>query len=198
MHLHTRWRKHVLACIAACFVRLLHSAFTKAQHQVWLNNNKLWALDFLQIGNIGGHWVNWESVAHLLECITVLQLQQGVGDSKWLRLSISKCKRTMRMTRNAMHYTRILTLGCENGWGKFLHKVSAEQTTSVLNLPLVKGLKRNKGINCCIDFCKLQAFVWCLSERTDGAQPYFYSHDQSTPAFAQELCRGRNKTNIRM
>ena len=27
----------------------------------------------------------------------------------------AKCKRTMRMTRNAMHYARILTLGCENG-----------------------------------------------------------------------------------
>jgi len=43
-----------------------------------------------------------ESIANLLECITVLQLQQGVGDSQWLRLSISKCKRTMRMTSNAL------------------------------------------------------------------------------------------------
>ena len=45
---------------------------------------------------------------------------------------------------------------------------------------------------CCIDFCKLQAFG------TDGAQPYFYSHDQSTPVFAPELRRGRNKTAIGM
>ena len=178
MHLHTRWTKHVLAFIAACFVCLLHSTFTKAQHQVWLNNNKLWALDFLQIGNIGGHWVNWESVANLCELLTVLQLQQAVGDGRWLRLSKSKCKRTMRMTRNAMHYARILTLGCENGWGKFLHEVSAEQTTSVLDLPLVKGLKRNKGINCCIDFCKLQAFDAWVGELTEHNPTFIHTTNQ--------------------
>ena len=101
----------------------------------------------------------------------------------------AKCKRTMRMTRNAMHYARILTLGCENGWGKFLHEVSAEQTTSVLNLPLVKGLKRNKGINCCIDFCKLQAFDAWVGELTEHNPTFIHTTNQhrfSHRNFAEE------------
>ena len=195
MHLHTRWTKHVLAFIAACFVCLLHSTFTKAQHQVWLNNNKLWALDFLQIGNIEGHWVNWESVANLLECITILQLQQGVGDSQWLRLSISKCKRTMRMTSNALRKNFDL------GMWKWLREISSwsfSWTNHFCSWPTTSQRLEKEQRHKLLHWLLQITSLWCLSGRTDGAQPYFYSHDQSTPVFSQELCKGRNKTNIGM
>ena len=123
--------------------------------------NSVWGQHFFQIINVTNCSSDFEGIANELEAtFAVLQGQQPRHSNP------NPC-----CTSRFRAPTLLTGEEDRNAWLKEISLWSFGWTNHLnFNLTLVKT-KRDKGINCSIDFCKLQS-LWCSSGRNDGTQPY--------------------------